>query len=154
LVYSIVSWILRVSRDSKPRVVDGRMVFDALIPVKVLLTVITVGFLAGSAYCALSAGSPLGTIIFGVIGVAGVASFPSIITVDGDGLTERKWWVRTTNVPWVAVKGISYRQGPGTTVIIAESGARITHCGFHRASKEFRLTCTKYSHRAIKTSQF
>jgi len=107
-----------------------------------------------AAWFSINSGAMIAAVFFGVLTVAAVVSFPSVITVSQAGVTAHHWSGRTITIPWSDVTRLEYRRGPCTTVVVGSSGLKISHSGFHRASQTFRQLCEQRSHVRVNESEF
>ena len=68
----------------------------------------------------------IGASLFAALAIGTVIVFPAVIIVTDAGVTAHHWWGRTATIRWRDVKRLEYRRGPSTTIVVAESGVKIT----------------------------
>ena len=154
LIYGAVHWFLNNAATRKAKLEAGNLVFDATLPLRLFLGLVTVGFGAGSLYCWFIHPFLAGAIVYSALAVGGIFAIPSVITVAASGVTESSWWGRTKTITWSDIGKIVYHQGPATTVITSKNGKSIAHSGFHRDSELFRAECLKHARVRLETKQF
>ena len=144
---------MEASRRAKPRTTATGTQFDAIIGVKALAIAFILGFVVGSGYSALYLADAAPSAIFGSIALVGILAFPRQILANEVGLTQRRWWGKTVSIPWGEINSIEYHRASATTVVKNRGGKAVTHCGFHRATEEFREMCTRHTRCPITAKQ-
>lgn len=154
IVYICITCLLHNAQTSKARAIAGNLVFDASVPVKLIVSGCILGFSIGSLYSGIVLRAFLPALVFATIAILGTFAFPSVITLDDTGVNESRWWAKTIIIPWREISSIEYHRGPSMTVIKGAAKDKTSHSAFHRSSKEFRETCARRSHQQINTTQF
>jgi hypothetical protein len=154
LVYLSVHFLLHVAKSSKVKKQGPRLVFDATLPIRVVMIIATAGFASGAAYVAFAVkGGLVGAVIFAGLAVIGTLAYPSTISITRDGVQEHTWWGKSTYIAWHDVERIEYHQGPATTLVVSRDGKKIAHAGFHSDSESFRAECLSHTHLKLSVSR-
>jgi hypothetical protein len=141
-VYLVISGLLRATAHAKAKKNADALVFGPTATVRWLLVAIIGGFACATVYVSvIPPSSPIGTVIFGLIAIAGTLAFPSEVFVSTTGVAQVGWWGRKTSIPWKDVSRIEHHRGPATTIVVSRTGMKVVHSGWNRDKTAFLQSC-------------
>jgi hypothetical protein len=144
IVYLVVHRLLDAAQAGRARKDGTASLFEVSKAIRSLVVLATVGSgLAAAFILATGRRDITGLLIFGILMVIGLLSYPAVIIVNENGVREQTWWQGGRLIPWSKVARIEYHRGPRTTVLVSEDGKKISHTGFHSGSAEFREMCIR-----------
>jgi hypothetical protein len=156
IIYLVVTGLLRQASKSNAKKDGNVLIFDGTPTIKATVILFTVGFALASLYVSLTPPVTIvGSVVFGLIAVAGAYCFPAPIFVGPEGVEQSRWWGGgTVSMSWDSLTRIEFHKGPGTTVLIDRAGHKIVHAGFYCGRAEFLDVCQRRAHIDMITSEF
>ena len=142
IVYLVITGLLHATAHAKATKDGDALVFGPTTTVRWLLVALILGFAGAAVYVSFTPPSSLlGTIIFGLISIAGTLAFPPDVLVTATGVASARWWGAKTTISWKSVGRIEYHKGPATTVVVGQDGVRVAHSGWNRDTSGFLTIC-------------
>jgi len=144
-VYLAVTWLLKAAQRGKVKTRQGVLVYDCILPMRALLVLLILGFLAGSFYTAFVLKDIWFSALCAALSLGGTLAYPSEIIIDDAKLQINRWYASPKSIPWSEVARLEYHRGPVTTVVIGKSGTKIAHTGIHSDPFLFQSECERHT---------